>query len=168
MKLVGRMKLYGLMLQAHKSDPLDLSLAQALNRVRSGIAKGLDDDEIRKYSGKGYRLRYVKYAVSKHQSVSAKVYISTWRPHQPIVEDRPLAVCDYFSVAVDDKVSVDRVFPDTTFEMYFMKYNPHQRWHWLSKHSSSELMLMMTYDSHAGDGAKCTFGVPLSLANAIC
>lgn len=72
----------------------------------------------------------------------------------PVLEDNPLAVCDARSVDPADLVISDRVLPNEYWTLYFLKHNPEQRWHWLSKQTPGELMLMLMYDTKAG-GARC-------------
>ena len=53
---------------------------------------------------------------------------NTWRPLLPVLEDRPLALCDSSSVAPDDLVAADRIVPDRVGEVYYLRHNPEQRW----------------------------------------
>ena len=53
---------------------------------------------------------------------------STWRTLLPVLEDNPLAVCDYRSVQKADLISCDRVFPHEAGEIYYLRYNPDQKW----------------------------------------
>lgn len=53
---------------------------------------------------------------------------STWRTLVPVLEDRPLALCDSRSVDPDDLVPTDRIIPDRTGEVYYMTYNPNHKW----------------------------------------
>jgi len=72
----------------------------------------------------------------------------------PIIEDNPLAFCDARSVAPSDLVHADRIFPNDYYTLYFLKHNPNQRWHWVSKQTPAEIMLLLNYDSKPG-GARC-------------
>jgi hypothetical protein len=56
------------------------------------------------------------------------MYYSTWRTVLPVLEDRPLAFCDYRSVDKQDLVACDRVIPTRAGEIYYIRYNPNQRW----------------------------------------
>jgi hypothetical protein len=53
---------------------------------------------------------------------------STWRSLLPVVDDRPLALCDSRSVMATDLLPCDRIVPDHNGEVYFLKYNPNHRW----------------------------------------
>jgi hypothetical protein len=48
----------------------------------------------------------------------------------------------------------DRIFPHETFELYFVKHNPQQSWHWISRQTPSEVIIMLMFDTKAG-GARC-------------
>lgn len=80
---------------------------------------------------------------------------STWRSLLPILEDRPLALCDGLSVALEDLVPTDRIVPDRVGEVYFVKFNPHHQWYWLEKQTSSEPYVFVMYDTKAGPHARC-------------
>jgi hypothetical protein len=54
---------------------------------------------------------------------------STWRPLLPVLEDRPLALCDSRSVGLEDLVAADRVLPDRVGEVYYLRYSPSQQWY---------------------------------------
>ncbi len=82
---------------------------------------------------------------------------STWRSLVAELEDNPLAVCDARSVEVTDLIAADRIIPTRVGELYYVKYNPNQRWYWLEKMKPSEPFVMAMYDSHGGDDAKCQF-----------
>lgn len=53
---------------------------------------------------------------------------STWRPLLAVLEDSPLALCDFRSVDPNDLVPADRVIPSHEGEVYYLKYNPDQSW----------------------------------------
>ncbi|KAI5797839.1 hypothetical protein DFH27DRAFT_560449 [Peziza echinospora] len=77
------------------------------------------------------------------------ILIGTWRPLvDPILEDRPLALCDYQSTSQSDLIAADRFYGDRVGEVYYMRYDPGQRWHWLSEQTPEEVFVMKIYDSH--------------------
>lgn len=80
---------------------------------------------------------------------------STWRTLLPILEHRPLAVCDYRTVDPDDLVATDRVYPHKVIELYNLQHNPDQKWYWCSNQKSEEVLLMMMYDTQASGNARC-------------
>lgn len=55
--------------------------------------------------------------------------VNTWRSLLPIVEDRPLALCDSRSVASEDLAAADRIVPDMVGEVYYLTYNPNHKWY---------------------------------------
>jgi hypothetical protein len=54
--------------------------------------------------------------------------ISTWRSMLPIVEDRPLALCDSRSVDSADLIPCDRVMRNRVGEVYYLRYSPGHEW----------------------------------------
>jgi hypothetical protein len=82
---------------------------------------------------------------------------STWRSLVAELEDNPLAVCDAQTVEVTDLIAADRIIPTRVGELYYVRYNPNQRWYWLERMSPSEPFVMAMYDSHGGEDAKCQF-----------
>jgi hypothetical protein len=106
------------------------------------ISDRLPAETLEKYMKPGYRFRIV----------------NTWRPLLPVIEDRPLAFCDSRTVDPRDLVVADRIFPHQEFELYFLKHNPKQSWHWLSNHNRSELIIMLMYDTQPGGARFCPHG----------
>ena len=75
----------------------------------------------------------------------------------PVVEDRPLALCDSRSVGFDDLVPADRIIPDRVGEVYYLTYNPKHKWHWLEKQTPSEPFVFVMYDTKSGPNARCEY-----------
>lgn len=44
-------------------------------------------------------------------------------------------------------MAADRVTPDFAVEMYYLRFNPGQKWVWLRKQTPSELTVFVNYDS---------------------
>jgi len=80
--------------------------------------------------------------------------INTWRSINPVVEDRPLALCDSRSVDPRDLIAADRILPDRVGEVYYLRHNPEQRWYWMEHQSSSEPYIFVMYDTKPGDQAR--------------
>ena len=55
--------------------------------------------------------------------------MNTWRSLLPVLEDRPLALCDGRSVVPEDLVAADRIVPDSVGEVYYLTYNPNHKWY---------------------------------------
>jgi hypothetical protein len=77
--------------------------------------------------------------------------INVWRPIRGPIQDAPLAVADAQSVDSDDLVATDLVYPDRTGEIYYVKFNPSQRWFYAPAMRRDEVMLIKCFDS-ADDG----------------
>ena len=83
--------------------------------------------------------------------------ISVWRPLYRSIQDCPLAFCDAQTINEDDLLATDRVAPDLVFELYSVKYNPRQKWYWLSGQTPEEVAMFVQFDS---DSAR--FGKPIN------
>ena len=77
--------------------------------------------------------------------------VNVWRPIGATVEQFPLAVCDAQSIAADDCVPTDLVYPDRLGEVYSVRYNPAHRWYYYPYMRPDQVLLIKTYDS-ADDG----------------
>jgi hypothetical protein len=77
--------------------------------------------------------------------------INVWRPISGPVRESPLAVCDSKSIAPEDFVAVDFVYPDKVGETYAFTYNPNHRWYFFPELQREEAILLKCYDS-AEDG----------------
>ncbi|KAI0104457.1 hypothetical protein F4814DRAFT_430833 [Daldinia grandis] len=110
----------------------------SLDTVPRLLKSILNEEQLQIFFQPGYRFRL----------------INTWRPILPQCEDRPLALCDYSSIDVNDLIATDRVYPDWNQEIYYLKYNKGQHWYWLPNQKSNEPFLFLTYDSHSGSNAR--------------
>jgi len=77
--------------------------------------------------------------------------INVWRPIRGPVQDAPLAVTDAQSVAAQDLVATDLIYPDRTGEVYYVKFNPEHKWFYAPAMRDDEIILIKCYDS-ANDG----------------
>ncbi|HVV92839.1 MAG TPA: CmcJ/NvfI family oxidoreductase [Hyphomicrobiales bacterium] len=77
--------------------------------------------------------------------------VNLWRPIRGPVRDTPLAVCDARSVAPDDLVAQELVYPDRTGEIYSVTYRPSHAWVYFPDMRTDEALLLKCYDS-AADG----------------
>ncbi len=85
---------------------------------------------------------------------------SIWRPADKVTA-WPLAVCDASSVDADDLVLCDIVRRRFVGETLFGKFNPRQRWCYLSGQEADEIAMLQIYDSDAERGAlRCKFSTP--------
>jgi hypothetical protein len=70
----------------------------------------------------------------------------------PVLEDRPLALCDSRSVDPEDLVPADRVAPGRFGEVYYLTHNPNHKWY-VPKGRRLRL-LMLTLVSGSGSTSK--------------
>jgi len=81
--------------------------------------------------------------------------INLWRP-LATVEQLPLALCDARSIATDDLVPSDLVYPDKVGEIYSFLHNAEHRWYWFPRLRSDEALLLKIYDSREDGTARLT------------
>jgi hypothetical protein len=81
--------------------------------------------------------------------------INLWRP-LATVERLPLALCDARSIAFEDMVPSDLVYPDKVGETYSFTYNPNHRWYWFPRLRPDEVLLLKIYDSREDGTARFT------------
>lgn len=96
--------------------------------------------------------------------------VNFWRPIAGPVLQSPLAVCDARTIAAEDLIASDLVYPDWSGETYAVAFNPRHRWYWHPHQLPTEATLIKIYDS-ATDGtarlsAHTAFDDPGSAADA--
>ena len=77
--------------------------------------------------------------------------INLWRPIRGPLRDAPLAMCDGQTVAPDDLIASDLIYPNRRGETYSVKYNRKHRWFYFPEMTADEALLLKCYDS-ATDG----------------
>ncbi|MEX3763993.1 CmcJ/NvfI family oxidoreductase [Paraburkholderia phenoliruptrix] len=77
--------------------------------------------------------------------------VNLWRPIAGPVRSSPLALCDARSIALNDLVASDLVYPDKVGETYALVFNPRHRWYYYPDMTPDEFLLIKIFDS-AGDG----------------
>lgn len=82
--------------------------------------------------------------------------INLWRPIRGPVRDAPLAMADGTTVAPEDLVASDLIYPNRRGETYSVKYNPNHRWFYFPDMSADEALLLKCYDS--ADDGRTRFG----------
>ena len=75
------------------------------------------------------------------------VQVNVWRPIKGPVERAPLALADAASVAPDELVATDQLFPDRVGEIYQLAYGEGQRWYWAPEMQPDEVLLIKGWDS---------------------
>jgi hypothetical protein len=73
--------------------------------------------------------------------------VNVWRPIRGPVEEAPLAVCDARSVAPEDLIETDLLYPDRTGEIYSVAFNPAHRWVYFPEMERDEVLFLKVYDS---------------------
>ncbi len=82
--------------------------------------------------------------------------INAWRPmHGPVLRS-PLALLDASSVAPDDLIATDNVYPDRVGEIYHLAYHPNHRWFYFPRMRRHEVVLIKGYDSLEDGRARFT------------
>lgn len=73
--------------------------------------------------------------------------VNVWRPLDHPVYSSPLALVDARTLAQDDLVATDLVFPDRVGEIYSLAYNPAHRWFHFPEMTPDEVLLIKGFDS---------------------
>jgi hypothetical protein len=97
--------------------------------------------------------------------------INLWRPIRGPLRDSPLAMCDASTVAPDDLVASDLIYPNRNGETYSVAYNPNHRWFYFPEMTTDEALLLKCYDSaidgRARFGPHTAFVDPTTPADAL-
>jgi len=95
------------------------------------------------------------------QSVSRYLQVNLWRPIRAPLRDAPLALCDGASVASHTLRTTELRYADRTGEIYYLTYEPSQRWYFASDMAVDEAWLFKNFDSAppgpAGVAPHCAF-----------
>lgn len=75
------------------------------------------------------------------------VQVNVWRPITGPVLRAPLALADASSVAREELVATDQVFPDRVGEIYQVAHGAAQRWYWAPEMERDEILLIKGWDS---------------------
>jgi hypothetical protein len=78
--------------------------------------------------------------------------VNVWRPIRGPLLSAPLALCDARSIAPDDLVAAQMVYPHRTGEEFRSRYSAGHRWHYYPRMTTKEAVLIKVFDS-ATDGA---------------
>ena len=98
------------------------------------------------------------------------IQVNVWRPIHGPVERSPLALADASSVAPEDLVATDQVFPDRVGEIYNLAHTPAQRWYYVPRMTEDEVLLIKGWDSLDDGRARFTphgaFDLPVTREDA--
>jgi hypothetical protein len=83
------------------------------------------------------------------------IQVNVWRPIRGPVQRAPLAVADASSIAKDELVATDQVFPDRVGEIYHLAYGPNQKWYYASRMERDEVLLIAGWDSSDPSESRC-------------
>ena len=75
------------------------------------------------------------------------IQVNVWRPIRGPVERSPLALADASTVAPEDLIATDQIFPDRVGEIYNLAHAPSQRWYHASRMTKDEVLLIKGWDS---------------------
>ena len=96
--------------------------------------------------------------------------VNVWRPLRRTVEDTPLGLLDARSIAPQDLIATDLVYPDRVGETYAVAHNPAHRWFYYPRQRADEAVLLKCYDSKEDGRARfpahSAFDDPTAPANA--
>ena len=73
--------------------------------------------------------------------------INVWRPISGPVQRSPLALADASSIATEELLATDQVFPDRVGEIYQVAHGQNQRWYYASEMETDEILLIKGWDS---------------------
>jgi hypothetical protein len=80
--------------------------------------------------------------------------VNLWRPIRAPMRDFPLAICDASSIAPHQLVAVDLIYPHRRGEIYYLTYDPTQRWYYAQDMQVHEAWLFVNYDSATSGAAR--------------
>ena len=80
--------------------------------------------------------------------------VNLWRPIRAPLRDAPLAICDGATVSRSSLRVADLRYPDRTGELYYLAYQPEQRWYFASDMSVAEAWLFKNFDSNGDARAR--------------
>ena len=79
--------------------------------------------------------------------LSRYLQVNLWRPIRAPLRDAPLALCDGASVAPEALRAVELRYPERTGEIYYLVYEPGQRWYFAPDMALDEAWLFKNFDS---------------------
>jgi hypothetical protein len=81
------------------------------------------------------------------------IQVNVWRPVRGPVLRAPLALADASSIAKEDLIATDQVFPDRVGEIYHLAHRPDHRWYFASEMQRNEAFLIKGWDSSDPNGS---------------
>jgi hypothetical protein len=133
----------------------NLPMSQRGERNARGYAKMVHND----YTAKSGPRRVRDHLPADQAAERLKhrfAEINVWRPIRGPIKSSPLAVCDAQSIATEDFVASDLIYPDKVGETYRFGYNPFHRWFYYPDLERDEAILLKCYDSKEDGRARFT------------
>lgn len=134
--------------------------------VRNPVLAARGEKDIRepgKIVHNDYSFKSAPRRVRDHLPAEAEVLlrnrfaeINVWRAIRGPLQDAPLALCDARSIAPDDAVPSDLVYPDRVGETLGFVFNPLHRWFYFPDMQPDEALLLKCYDSKEDGRARYT------------
>lgn len=84
------------------------------------------------------------------------VFINAWRTIAGEVEEAPLAICDWTSLAEGDFVATDLKYKDRVGEIYRAAWSPNHRWVYFPRMRPDEVILLKCFDTERDGRARWT------------
>lgn len=82
--------------------------------------------------------------------------VNVWRPIRGPVQTAPIALADAQSVAPEDLIATDLVYPDRVGEIYHAAFSPRHRWFYFPNMQRDEALFIKGYDSMQDGRARFT------------
>jgi hypothetical protein len=80
--------------------------------------------------------------------------VNLWRPIKEPLRDSPLAMCDADTLAPEDLIASDLIYPDRRGETYSVNYSASHRWFYFPEMTVDEALLLKCYDSEIDGRAR--------------
>ena len=100
------------------------------------------------------RVRDLMGAEAEHLERGRVSIVNLWRPIRGPLLDAPLAMIDATSIADQDLIAADLIYPDRRGEHYRVAFNPSHRWLYAPAMEQSEALLFKSYDSRTDGTAR--------------
>jgi hypothetical protein len=82
--------------------------------------------------------------------------VQVWRAINQPIESNPLAMADARSIAFEDLLIAERIYPNRVGQTYRLAYNPHHRWIYFPRMTRDEALVFKVYDSVKDGRARFT------------
>ena len=133
-------------------------------RGEQGVRTPVDQvhNDYTEQSGPKRKQEILDAAGRSHLADRHVAFVNLWRPIVGPVLDNPLTVCDARSVSPEDLVATeihhfgedDLTVPRHSGQIQSVRYNPEQRWFYVSEMRPQEFLLLKCYDSRADGRAR--------------